>query len=134
MQTVLCVLLAALRCVVAQNAPSAPADTVPPTRTPLGNAAVWQQAVAIDTAKNLGATNQFAYSQIAWWQSLENSSNTYTDATLPINGGPTVSQLLQATQVYPVRFDQAQASDPEKTPSKYDPAEYVENLWSDTMP
>ena len=134
MQTVLCVLLATLRCVVAQNAPSPLADIVPPTTTPLGNAAVWQEAVAIDTAKNLSATNQLVYSQIGWWQSLENSSNTYTEGSFHVDGGPNVSQFLQVIQSYPVRFDQAQASDPKKTPSKYNLAEDVKNLWSDTTP
>ena len=140
MKTVLCVFVAALRCVVAQNAlaalqgaPSPPADTVPSTPTPLGNAAVWQEAVAIDTAKNLSATNQFFYSQLAWWQSLENSSNSYTEGSTSIDGGATISQLLQFLQNYPVRFDQAQASDPEKTPSKYDLAEHVKTLRSDAM-
>ena len=143
MKTVLCVWLAAFRCVAAQNAfaalngaPSPPAGTIPPTPTPLGNAAVWQQAVAIDTANNLSTTNQFAYSQIAWVQSLENSSNSYAVGSEHIDGGPTISQLLQTLQIYPVRFDQAQASDPKKAVSKYDLAEHVENLhvWSDAMP
>ena len=139
MKTVLCVFVAALRCVVAQNAfaalqgaPSPPADTVPSTPTPLGNAAVWQEAVAIDTAKNLSAINQFFYSQIAWLQSLENSSKSYTEGSSSLNGGASISQLLQVIQSYPVRFDQAQASDPKKTPSKYDLAEHVKNLRSDT--
>ena len=133
MQIVLCVLLATLRCVVAQNAPS-PLAIVSPTTTPLGNAAVWQEAVAIDTAKNLSATNQLVYSQIAWWQSLENSSHTYTEGSFHVDGGATVSQFLQVIQSYPVRFDQAQASDPKKIPSKCDTAEHVENLWADTIP
>ena len=140
MKTVLCVCVAALRCVVAQNAfaalqgaPSPPADTVPSTPTPLGNAAVWQEAVAIDTAKNLSTTNQFFYSQVAWWQSLENSSNSYTEGSTSVDGGATISQLLQFLQNYPVRFDQAQASDPKKTPSKYDLAEHVKTLRSDAM-
>ena len=138
MKTVLCVFVAALRFVVAQNAlaalpgaPSPPANVVPPTPTPLGNAAVWQEAVAIDTAKNLSATNQFFYSQIAWLQSLENSSNSYTEGSSSIDGGAIISQLLQFIQMYPVRFDQAQASDPKKTPSKYDLTEHVENRRSD---
>ena len=141
MKIVLCVLSAALRCVVAQNAfvalqggPSPPASIVAPTPTPLANAAVWQEAVAIDTAKNLSGTNQFIYSQIAWWQSLENSSNSYPAGSSSIDGGSTISQLLQVLQTYPVRFDQAQASDPKRTPSKYDLAELLGNPWSDAMP
>ena len=144
MSTVLCILLAATHCVVAQDAldalaalkgaPSPPVNIVPPTPTPLANAAAWHEAVAIDTANNLTGTNQFFYSEIAWWQSLENSSNSYSDNGFTLGGGGTVSQILQVIRLYPVRFDQAQASDPKKTPSKYDLAEHVAKLWSDAIP
>lgn len=128
MNTILCLFLAALQFVIAQNAlpamndvPSAPANVVPATPSPLANAALWQQAVAIDIAKNLtGAkSNRFFYSQVAWWQSCENSSNT--DLSGPsdsIDLGPTASQFLQTFQLYPTRFDQAQALDPQRTPSR----------------
>ena len=124
MITLLCLCLIALRCVVAlgtlqslKDGPSPPEDIVPKTPKPLGNAAVWQQAVALDTATHLNGTNQYIYSEIAWWQSLENSNYSYTVGSSAI-GGPSVSQLLQQLQIYPIRFDQAQASEPKQTPSK----------------
>ena len=119
MKTVLYLFLAALRYVNAQEKlsfASPSADT-----SPLGNVALWQQAIAIDIAKNLTSTktNQYFYSQLAWWQSLENSSNSYPSGNAGgIEPGPDVSRLLQTLDAYPIRFDQAQASDPKRTPSK----------------
>ena len=101
--------------------PSPPASVVSSASPPLGNAAVWQQAVDIDAASNLtsGLTNQYIYSSIAWWQSLENSSISYlSGAPASPNAGPLISQVLQFTQNYPTRYDQAQASDPKQTSSK----------------
>lgn len=127
MNTILYLALAALRYVDAQNSlaaldglPSPPASAVPSTPTPLQNAALWQQAIAIDTASNVTGTftNRYFYSQIAWWQSLENSSNSYTAGTLSsMESASYVSQLLEVLESYPTRFDQAQASDPNQTPS-----------------
>ena len=128
MNAILCLFLTALQYVIAQNAlpamndvPSPPANVVPATPSPLGNAALWQQAVAIDIAKNLtGAnSNRYFYSQVAWWQSCENSSNTYLLAPSDaVDLAPTASQFLQTFQLYPTRFDQAQASDTKRTPSR----------------
>ena len=135
MKPVLCIFLAVLRCVVAQNAFAAlkGALSPPSSTTPLANAAAWHEALAIDAANNHSGTNQLLYTQFAWFQSLENSSNSYTDGSFSLAGGANVSQLLQFLQLYPTRFDQAQASDPKKTPSKYDRAEHVRNPWSDAM-
>lgn len=128
MNTILCVFLPVLQYVIAQNTlaamkdvPSLPANVVPATPPPLGNAALWQQAVAIDIAKNLTGvnSNRYFYSQVVWWQSCENSSNTYLSGPSDSGDlGPTASQFLQTFQLYPTRFDQAQTSDPERTPSR----------------
>ena len=103
--------------------PSPPANVVPSAPAPFRNTALWQQAVTIDAAnaaKNItGVTNQYFYSAVAWWQSMENSSNSFQPGlSNPADAGPYMSQLLQFIQCYPTRFDQAQASDPEDTPSK----------------
>lgn len=125
---ILCLFLTAIQDVYAQTAispynglPSPPASLVSSSLEPLGNAALWQQAVALDVANNISGkhVNQYFYTAIAWWQSLENSSNSNLSGSSPsFDAGPVVSQLLQHLQSYPTRFDQAQASDPHRTPSK----------------
>ena len=89
--------------------------------TPLGNAAAWHEAVTIDSARNLssGINNRYVYSEIAYWQSLENNSNSYLSGSTDPNAGALASQVLQYIRSYPVRFDQAQASDPKQTSSKW---------------
>ena len=98
--------------------PSPPANVS--GSTPLGNAAVWNEAVTIDAAGNLtsGINNRYFYSQVAYWQSLENNSDSYLSGLTDPNAGASVSQVLQDLRLYPVRFDQAQASDPKQTSSK----------------
>ena len=88
--------------------------------TPLGNAAAWHEAVTIDSARNLssGIDNKYFYSEVAYWQSLENNSNSYLSGSVDPSAGALVSQVLQYLRLYPMRFDQAQASDPKQTPSK----------------
>lgn len=125
--------LTAIQDVHAQTAPSAikglpspPASLVSSSSAPLGNAALWQQALTLDAASNNTGknANQYFYSSMAWWQSLENSSNSYLSGSpASIDAGPYVSKLLQTMQSYPTRFDQAQASDPHRTPSKSGPDE-----------
>ena len=114
-----------LASILAVNAQSAfPGDnglpSPPSASTPLGNTAVWQEAVTLDAASNLtsGVNNRYVYSSVAWWQSLENSSNSYLSGSADPDAGPWMSQLVQHLQMYPTRFDQAQASDPEQTSSK----------------
>lgn len=128
MNTILYFFLVAFLDVNAQSAlpavdrlPSPPVSVVSSEPAPLGNAAVWQQAVTLDAATNITGThaNQYFYSSIAWWQSLENSSNSYLSGLQgSFDAGPYMSQLLQVIQNYPTRYDQAQASDPNQTPSK----------------
>ncbi len=113
------------------NVPPPPTSVVPYAPPPLKNAALWQQAVAIDIAKNLtgNLTNKYFYSQLAWWQSLENSSNSYqSGGPSSLDAGPYVSQFLETIEIYPGRFDQAQASYPERTPSKSGPAEIQKSM------
>lgn len=128
MYAVFCLFLAVIQDVNAQTAlpaanglPSPPVSVVPLGPAPLGNAALWQQAVALDAASNItgNRANQYFYSSVAWWQSLENSSNTYQSGSLrSFDVGPYISQLLQVFQNYPTLYDQAQASDPKQIPSK----------------
>ncbi len=107
--------------------PSAPANVVPSIPAPLGNTALWQQAVTFDAASNITGNyaNQYFYSSVAWWQSLENRSNSYlSGSSSSVDAGPYISQCLQAMQIYPTRFDQAQASDPQRITSKQGPNEF----------
>lgn len=88
---------------------------------PLANAAVWQQAVILDAVSNVTGSlaNRNFYSSIASWQSFENSSNSYlAGSPASIDAGPYWSQVLQNLQIYPTRFNQAQASNPQASPSK----------------
>ena len=138
MITILYLFLATLRPVYAQDAlaainniPSPPTSVVPYAPPALKNTALWQQAVAIDIAKNLTGhlTNKYFYSQLAWWQSLENSSNSYqSGGPNSIEAGPYVSQFLETLENYPGRFDQAQASYPEQTPSGPGPADIQKSI------
>ena len=133
MDTILYLFLILMKDVKAQTAlsainslPSPPASVVSSALSPLGNAAIWQQAVTLDAANNVTGNhaNQYFYSSIAWWQSLENSSNSYlSGAPGSIDAGPYLSQLLQGIHNYPTRYDQEQASDPKQTPSKRGPDE-----------
>ncbi|CAD6592577.1 MAG: hypothetical protein ASARMPREDX12_006253 [Alectoria sarmentosa] len=126
MNSIFYLFLAAIRAVntqttlpVANALPSPPASVVPFAPQPLGNAALWQQAITLDAADNITGNhvNQYFYSSVAWWQSLENSSNSYLSGSLgSSDAGPYMSQLLQAIQNYPTRYDQAQASDPNQMP------------------
>lgn len=125
---VLCLFLTAIQNVNAQSAlpatnvlPIPPANVVPSAPAPLGNAALWQQALTLDATMNSTGNhaNQYFYSSVAWWQSLENSSNSYlSGAPHSVDAGPYMSQLLQVMQNYPTRFDQAQASEARQNSSK----------------
>ena len=98
--------------------PSPPAG-IP--QAPIGNAALWQEALKNDAVVTAtGATNamvnQNFYKQVQWFQSQENSSlQVLLD---PVQSAAITSQGLQALQIYPTRFDQAQASDPSRSISK----------------
>ncbi|KAF6226573.1 hypothetical protein HO133_009439 [Letharia lupina] len=126
MNTILYLFLAAIINAKAQTAfsatnglPSPPASVVPSAPAPLGNTALWEQAITLDSANNITGNhaNQYFYSSVAWWQSLENSSNSYfSGSPSSVDAGPHFSQLLQIIQNYPIRYDQAQASDPKQTP------------------
>ena len=128
MNAIFYLFLAAIRAVntqttlpVANGLPSPPASVVLFAPQPLGNAALWQQAITLDAADNITGNhvNQYFYSSVAWWQSLENSSNSYLSGSLgSTDAGPYMSQLLQAIRNYPTRYDQAQASDPNQIPGK----------------
>ena len=103
---------------------SAQAIAASSTSAPLGNAAVWQQAVILDAVSNVTGSlaNRNFYSSIASWQSFENSSNSYlAGSPASIDVGPYWSQVLQNLQIYPTRFNQSQASNPQASPSKEGP-------------
>ena len=102
--------------------PSSPTSPLPTFPTQLENAAVWHQAVAMDAELNANNSNQEFYLQLGWWQILENSSISYlAGGTSGMDTGPVISKSLQYISNYPVRFDRAQASNPEQTPSRQDP-------------
>ena len=102
---------------------SSPASALPSFPTHLENDAVWHQAVAMDAEMNANGTNQKFYLQLAWWQILENSSISYlAGGTSGAEDGPSISKSLQYLSNYPGRFDRAQASNPEETPSMLDAA------------
>ena len=113
------IILLALRHVNAQTPipPSAP-NAVPTFPPRVENAAVWHQAVTVDAEYKANNSNQDIYLQIAWCQILENSSVSYLSGNSGTpDAAPYVSQLLQAASTFPGRFDRAQASTPELTPS-----------------
>ena len=100
------------------NFPSPPAGL---PQTPIGNAALWQEAIKNDAVVTApGATNAMAnqifYEQVQWFQSQENSSLQVLPH--PVYSSAVTSQGLQGLQIYPTRFDQAQASDPSRSISK----------------
>lgn len=125
MSIIFYLLLAACRGVSTQatlpatnNNPSSPATVVSSVSVPLGNAALWHQAVTLDASSNITGSHssESFYSLIASWQSFENGSNSYL-AGSSVGSGSYWSQILQNLQIYPTRFNQAQASDPQKTTS-----------------
>ena len=95
-----------------------PSPSAPLPSTPIANAALWQEAINNDAAvATPGASNaknnQGFYQLIAFVQSQENSSLLQSDSGL--NAADTsafVSETLQGLQMYPTRFDLAQASNP----------------------
>lgn len=100
--------------------PSVPASIGPPTPSPFANAALWHEAVTNDA--NLGesnTTNQGFYAQVAYWQGLENSSNSIIDDYLDCAQG--ASRTLQFLHMYPTDFNQAQALDPATTQGRSEP-------------
>lgn len=92
---------------------------------PIGNAALWQEALNNDAAAtapgavNAENTNQNFYQTIQFAQSQENSSlqqlNSFGNA---VESAAFISEGLQGLQIYPMRFDQAQAADPAKSISE----------------
>ena len=129
------IFLLALQHVNALNdIPFSPKSAPPSFPSRLENAAVWHQAVTMDAQMKTNRTNQNFYLQMAWWQCLENSSVSYlSGATGFKDAGPYMSQTLQAVTIYPVRFDQAQASNPGRTPSRHDATD-IQISQANTLP
>ena len=95
--------------------PSPAAGVIQSSPAPIGNAALWQEAIKFDAAKTApNGTNDMAiqkfYAQIEWVQSVENSSNG--PPSNAVESAAWMSRALQSLQMYPTRFDQAQALDP----------------------
>ena len=128
MKSVLFYLLAARALATASCKPQA-IGNIPPaivsaaatvTPTPLANAALWHEAVTNDA--KLGGTiviNQYFYSQLAYFQLLENSSNSIVENALGC--GQAASTGMQYLHSYPTEFNQAQALDPAVTEGKSRP-------------
>lgn len=91
--------------------PSESQVPVPPS--PVGNAALWTEALAFDASRSQGITNQYLYAALAWVQSTVNTSNSNTNP--PISYSSSQAQGLQTDQIYPADFSQPQALDPATT-------------------
>ncbi|KAK4694688.1 hypothetical protein P7C71_g2930, partial [Lecanoromycetidae sp. Uapishka_2] len=96
--------------------PALPSASTLSSPIPLSNAAIWQEAVELDTTIDIGqnyVAERF-YQLVAYAQSMENTSNNniYGD---PIIGASYTSQGLQALNMYPTQFDQPQAAYPATT-------------------
>ena len=100
--------------------PALPSSSVRPSPLPLGNAAIWQEAYQLDTTVAVGKNfiNEHFYQLIAYLQSMENSSNSYTLGLESLTASSTTSQGLQYLNIYPTLFDQSQASNPATTQSE----------------
>ena len=84
---------------------------------PIANAALWQQALALDAEKNAGKLNQMFYQIVAWLQKGESSSHTFYENTL--TGPAYVAKVLQFVGLPPTQFNQPQAADPAKSLGEY---------------
>lgn len=83
----------------------------------VGNAALWEEAVSIDTRLNAGNLNQIFYRLISYLQKIENGS---VDALAGVGSGVSyIGQGLQFLHIYPGQFDQAQAALPAETLGRY---------------
>ncbi|KAI4088347.1 MAG: hypothetical protein LQ344_006132 [Seirophora lacunosa] len=79
----------------------------------VGNAALWEEAVSIDTRLNAGTLNQMFYRLISYLQKIENGS---IDALAGVGSGVSyIGQGLQFLHIYPGQFDQPQAALPAET-------------------
>ena len=90
---------------------------------PLGNAPLWQEALANDAKIGGGNTNQLFYQTIAYFQSQENSSHSLdmsksSSQADALSTSSLIAQGLQHLHVYPAQWDQAQADHPAQSISK----------------
>lgn len=94
--------------------PTPPAGIIKAIPQPIGNAALWQEAVKLDDAHraaNGTASYEYQkyYSQLAWLQTGENSSHSSSSYSVSL-----VSKALQKINNYPTQFNQPQAQDTAK--------------------
>ena len=99
----------------ADSLPSPPAGIIKPIPEPIGNAALWQEAVKLDEAHRAANGTpsydyQRYYSQLAWIQTIENSSHPYLSES-----APSISKSLQDINNYPTQFNQPQSHDSART-------------------
>jgi len=99
--------------------PALPSSSIKPSPLPLGNAAIWQEAVGIDATIDVGKNYlvERFYQLIAYGQSCENASNSIAFKD-PITAASMTSQGLQELHIYPTQFNQPQAANPATTKSK----------------
>ena len=79
---------------------------------PIANDALWQEALSFDTQKN-GKPNQMLYQVLAYFQKMENSTNSHT--LDPLTSSSWISRGLQKLKMYPTQFNQRQADNPKTT-------------------
>ncbi|KAL9599260.1 MAG: hypothetical protein Q9219_003962 [cf. Caloplaca sp. 3 TL-2023] len=91
---------------------SSNSDGIAPGK-PLGNAAIWQEALDNDARIN-STSNRWFYGMVASLQFFENSSHTIatTQNPDPVTAASLIGQGLQYLNMYPCQFDEPQASNP----------------------
>lgn len=90
--------------------PAVPSSSLHPSPLPLGNAAIWQEALNLDNTIDVGKNylSERFYQVVAYAQTLENSSNSYVLGD-PMTSSELTSQGLQSLSMYPTQFNQPQA-------------------------
>ncbi|KAI4175300.1 MAG: hypothetical protein LQ343_001836 [Gyalolechia ehrenbergii] len=93
---------------IAQNFKAFLSDSIP--SEPIGNTAVWEEAIANDAKASKGPANQLFSQSIAHVQKYEIASDISNATTL--SQSSSAARVLQFLQLYPTRFQQAQAANP----------------------
>lgn len=100
---------------IAQNFKAFLSDSIP--SEPIGNTAVWEEAIANDAKASKGPANQLFSQSIAHVQKYEIASDISNATTL--SQSSSAARVLQFLQLYPTRFQQAQAANPAEVIGEY---------------